>query len=43
MKARITDLGYTVFASSSAEFGAFIGEYTEKWGKVIKFSGARLD
>jgi len=26
-----------VFASSSAEFGAFIAECTEKWGKVIVF------
>jgi hypothetical protein len=24
------------FASSPAEFGKFIVEYTEKWGKVIR-------
>jgi tripartite-type tricarboxylate transporter receptor subunit TctC len=36
VKARIADLGSTVFASSPAEFGRFIVEYTEKWGKVIR-------
>jgi tripartite-type tricarboxylate transporter receptor subunit TctC len=30
MKARITDFGYTVFASSPADFGTFIVAYTEK-------------
>jgi hypothetical protein len=43
MKARITDLGYTVFETTPAEFGALIAQYTEKWAKVIKFSGGRLD
>jgi tripartite-type tricarboxylate transporter receptor subunit TctC len=42
MKARITDFGYTVFASSPADFGTFIAAYTEKWAKVIKFSGAKV-
>jgi len=42
MKARITDFGYTVFASSPADFGTFIAAYTEKWAKVIKFSGAKI-
>ena len=43
MKARLTELGGTVFASSPAEFGAFIAAETEKWGKVVRFSGAKLD
>jgi tripartite-type tricarboxylate transporter receptor subunit TctC len=30
MTARIADLGGTVFASSPADFGTFIAEYTEK-------------
>jgi tripartite-type tricarboxylate transporter receptor subunit TctC len=34
MTARIVDLGATPFASSPAEFGKFIVEYTEKWGRV---------
>jgi tripartite-type tricarboxylate transporter receptor subunit TctC len=42
MKARITDFGYTVFASSPADFSTFIAAYTEKWAKVIKFSGAKI-
>ena len=41
MKARIADLGATVFASSSADFGKFIADETEKWGKVIKFAGIK--
>ena len=42
MKGRIADLGGTVFASSPADFGRFIAAYTEKWAKVIKFSGAKV-
>ena len=42
MKARIVDFGYTVFASSPANFGTFIAAYTEKWAKVIKLSGAKI-
>jgi tripartite-type tricarboxylate transporter receptor subunit TctC len=42
IKARIADLGYTVLASSPADFGRFIAAYTEKWAKVIKFSGAKV-
>jgi tripartite-type tricarboxylate transporter receptor subunit TctC len=42
MKARIADFGYTVFASSPPDFSTFIAAYTEKWAKVIKFSGAKI-
>jgi tripartite-type tricarboxylate transporter receptor subunit TctC len=42
MKTRIADFGYTVFASSPADFGTSIAAYTEKWAKVIKFSGAKI-
>jgi tripartite-type tricarboxylate transporter receptor subunit TctC len=42
MKARIVDFGYTVFASSPADFGRFIAAYTEKWAEVIKFAGAKI-
>jgi tripartite-type tricarboxylate transporter receptor subunit TctC len=41
IKARLAALGSTVFASSPAEFSKLIAEETEKWGKVVKFSGAR--
>jgi tripartite-type tricarboxylate transporter receptor subunit TctC len=42
MKARVADLGGTVFASSPADFGTFIAAYTEKWAKVIKFARAKV-
>jgi tripartite-type tricarboxylate transporter receptor subunit TctC len=43
MQARLADAGYTAFASSPAEFAMFIAEYTEKWMKVIKFAGAKIN
>jgi tripartite-type tricarboxylate transporter receptor subunit TctC len=43
MKARFDDLGAVSLASSPGEFGKLIAEETEKWGKVVKFSGARAD
>jgi tripartite-type tricarboxylate transporter receptor subunit TctC len=43
IKRRLADMGYTMFASSPAEFGKFIAEETEKWGKVIKFAGIKAD
>jgi tripartite-type tricarboxylate transporter receptor subunit TctC len=44
MKARLTDLGMTVQISrTSAEYGSFIADETEKWSKVVKFSGAKPD
>jgi tripartite-type tricarboxylate transporter receptor subunit TctC len=43
MKARIADLGGTVFESSPADFGAFMAAYTEKWAKVIKFAGIKAE
>ena len=36
IKARIADLGATAFAGSPADFGKFIADETEKWGKVIR-------
>jgi tripartite-type tricarboxylate transporter receptor subunit TctC len=41
MKARLADLGGTVLAGSPAEFAKLIVDETEKWGKVVKFSGAK--
>jgi tripartite-type tricarboxylate transporter receptor subunit TctC len=43
LKARFADLGATVFPVSPAAFGKFMAEETEKWGKVIKFSGAKAE
>ena len=36
-----TTLGGTVLAGSPADFGKLIANETEKWAKVVKFSGAR--
>jgi tripartite-type tricarboxylate transporter receptor subunit TctC len=43
IKARVADMGGTVLAGSPADFGKFIAHETEKWGKVVKFSGAKPD
>jgi tripartite-type tricarboxylate transporter receptor subunit TctC len=43
MKTRLADLGGTVLAGSPADFGKLIAEETEKWAKVVKFSGAKAD
>src|SRR5260221_4419187 len=44
MKARMADLGMTVQISRTpAEYSTFIADETDKWSKVVKFSGAKPD
>jgi tripartite-type tricarboxylate transporter receptor subunit TctC len=43
MKARFADLGGTPLLGSPADFEKLIADETEKWGKVVKFSGAKAD
>jgi tripartite-type tricarboxylate transporter receptor subunit TctC len=43
LKARLADLGGTMLLGPPADFGKLIAEETEKWAKVVKFSGARPD
>jgi tripartite-type tricarboxylate transporter receptor subunit TctC len=43
LRGKLAELGGTVVASSPAEFARLIAEETEKWGRVVKFSGAKPD
>ena len=43
LKAQLAELGETTLGGSSAEFEKLIAEETEKWAKVVKFSGAKAD
>jgi tripartite-type tricarboxylate transporter receptor subunit TctC len=39
--SRIVELGGMPMPLSAEAFGTFVAEETEKWGKVVKFSGAK--
>jgi hypothetical protein len=41
MKARLADIGGTVLPGSPADFRKLIADETEKWAKVVRFSGAK--
>lgn len=41
ISARLADLGATALAGTPADFGRLIAEETEKWARVVKFSGAK--
>jgi tripartite-type tricarboxylate transporter receptor subunit TctC len=43
MKARLADLGVSVFPGSPTEFGKLIADETAKWAKVVKFSGIKAE
>jgi tripartite-type tricarboxylate transporter receptor subunit TctC len=43
MKAQLADLGGVPLPMTTADFGKFVAEDTEKWAKVVKFSGAKAD
>jgi tripartite-type tricarboxylate transporter receptor subunit TctC len=43
IRARIVDLGNTTSGGSPGDFGRLIADETEKWAKVIKFSGVKAD
>jgi tripartite-type tricarboxylate transporter receptor subunit TctC len=43
VKARFSDLGANVVPGSPVDFGKLIVDDTEKWAKVVKFSGAKPD
>jgi tripartite-type tricarboxylate transporter receptor subunit TctC len=43
VKTRIAEMGATLVAGSPADFGKLVADETEKWGKVVRFSGAKAD
>jgi tripartite-type tricarboxylate transporter receptor subunit TctC len=43
MVKRLADLGGTPLRLSAAEFGKLIAVETEKWRKVVEFSGAKIE
>jgi tripartite-type tricarboxylate transporter receptor subunit TctC len=43
VRARIVELGGTVLGGSPAEFATILSEATEKWAKVIKFAGIKVE
>ena len=43
MKARLAGLGVDPMSMTSAEFGKFIADETEKWGKVIRAANIKAE
>ena len=41
-KARFSELGATMLPGSPADFTKLLTDETEKWGKVVKFAGAKV-
>jgi tripartite-type tricarboxylate transporter receptor subunit TctC len=41
LKARLDDLGGIALTGSPADFGKLIADETEKWGKLVKFTGIK--
>jgi tripartite-type tricarboxylate transporter receptor subunit TctC len=42
IKLRIAEFGDTAFTSSPSQLGKFVGEFTEKWAKVIRMANIKL-
>jgi tripartite-type tricarboxylate transporter receptor subunit TctC len=43
VKTRLAELSAEVFTATPAEFRNFMEAETEKWGRIVKFSGAKAD
>ena len=42
-KTRFGELGAILLPGSAADFGKLVADETDKWGKVVKFAGAKVD
>jgi tripartite-type tricarboxylate transporter receptor subunit TctC len=43
VKAQFSDLGGTPFAGSPGDFGKFVADETERWGKVVRAANLKAD
>jgi tripartite-type tricarboxylate transporter receptor subunit TctC len=43
MKAKFANLGVTLLPGSTADFAKLIADETEKWAKVVRFSGMKIE
>ena len=43
IRARLAEVGGTVLAGTSAEFGKLIADETEKWAKVIRAANIKAE
>jgi tripartite-type tricarboxylate transporter receptor subunit TctC len=41
-KTRFLEIGASLLPGSAADFGKLVADETEKWGKVVKFAGAKV-
>jgi tripartite-type tricarboxylate transporter receptor subunit TctC len=43
VKVKFAEMGATLIMNSPAQFGKYVEDETEKWGKVVKFAGVKPD
>jgi hypothetical protein len=43
MKARLAELGAAPLVTTPKEFAGVVATETDKWAKVVKFSGAKVE
>jgi tripartite-type tricarboxylate transporter receptor subunit TctC len=42
MRKRMTDLTATIIGGTASEFGKYVADYTDKWGRVIRAANIKL-